>query len=120
MGLNREEFLNIILLANHMANADNELHPVEKKVLISLYKTIKVTPEEQSRLSQKASVAELLQEIKSEEAQNALIDILIMVAGADGKFEKEEKVFIFRIMKSLEMNPSDHPAFQEKGTILVG
>lgn len=117
MDLNREEFLDILMLARHMAMADGEMHPNEKKVLVALFNSIGVTPEEQEKLRSKSSIGALMKEVQSEEARLALVDVLALVAGADGKFEDEEKHFIFRVMKKLNMDPNDHPYF-EGGTNL--
>ena len=44
--MDRKEFLDILSIMNHMAHADGQMHPAEKKVLIAVFKAAKVTPEE--------------------------------------------------------------------------
>jgi len=120
MSFNRKEFLSILMLAKHMATADGELDPVEKKVLIALFNTLKVTAEEQAELKEKGSLEALIKEVTSEEAKNALVDVLALVAGADGDFADEERTFITSVMKRLGMDPSAHAYMKEGGDLDLG
>ena len=113
MSVQRQEFLDIISIVSHLALSDGEMAPPEKKILFTLFKQIHVTKEEQIQMKKKTSLEQMMKEITSDVAKNALIDTLALVAGADGKFEKEEKIFIMRIMKRLEMDPHNHPYFKD-------
>ena len=113
MPFERKEFLNILVFANHMANMDGERHPAELKVLHALFKSIGVTDTERKLVSEKISLKTMLKEIESNEMREVLVDVLILVAAADGKFAKEEEEFIHRLMNHLRMNPQDHPFFKD-------
>ncbi|MBF0352341.1 MAG: TerB family tellurite resistance protein [SAR324 cluster bacterium] len=117
MDINREQYLDILVLASHMARADGELHPSEKKVLTALFNSIDVTDDEQKLIRQKSSVEKMIQEVTSNDAKNALVDVLALVAGADGVFEDKEKDFITKIMKRVGMNPNEHPYFKAGGQL---
>jgi uncharacterized tellurite resistance protein B-like protein len=46
--MDRKEFLDILSIMNHMAHADGQMHPAEKKVLIAVFKAAKVTRKNRS------------------------------------------------------------------------
>ena len=70
--MERNEFLDILTILNHLAHADGEMHPSEKKVLIALFRAAKVTPEEQEQIRRHTSLEEMMEEINSDEAKKAL------------------------------------------------
>ncbi|MBF0286201.1 MAG: TerB family tellurite resistance protein [SAR324 cluster bacterium] len=109
--MEREEFLDILFLAKHMAAADGELHPMEKKVLFALFKAIGVNNEELETIRQKLSLEDAIEGLKSEEGKQILIDVLVLVASADNIFEDEEREYITKVMHRLDMNPETHPYF---------
>ncbi len=119
MSLARQEFLDILILARHMAGADGELHPMEKKVLHALFKAMDITPEESSAMRSNLSVSKAIRDLKSEEAKNVLIDVLVLVASADGKFEEDERIFISKVMHRFGIEPEGHPYFREGGELNV-
>jgi uncharacterized membrane protein YebE (DUF533 family) len=72
-----------------------------------------VTPEEQGKMKNKSSLEEMLQEIHSDDAKQTLLDLLALVASADGKFEEEERVVMVKVMKKLGMSPDEYRFFKE-------
>ena len=117
MSVNRQEYLDIISIVSHLARSDGDIADSEKKVLMTLFKTIGVTKEEQAAMKAKTSIGSLLEEIQSDEAKSALVDTLALVAGADGVFEEEERAFITKVMKRIGMEPSEHLYFQDGGNL---
>jgi tellurite resistance protein len=117
MSVNRQEYLDIISIVSHLARSDGDIADSEKKVLMTLFKAIGVTKEEQAAMKAKTSIGSLLEEIQSDEAKSALVDTLALVAGADGVFEDEERTFITKVMKRIGMEPSEHPYFQDGGDL---
>jgi len=117
MSVNRQEYLDIISSVSHLARSDGDIADSEKKVLMTLFKAIGVTKEEQAAMKAKTSIGSLLEEIQSDEAKSALVDTLALVAGADGVFEDEERAFITKVMKRIGMEPSEHPYFQDGGDL---
>ncbi len=117
MSVNRQEYLDIISIVSHLARSDGDIADSEKKVLMTLFKAIGVTKEEQAAMKAKTSIGSLLEEIQSDEAKSALVDTLALVAGADGVFEDEERSFITKVMKRIGMEPSEHPYFQDGGNL---
>ena len=117
MSVNRQEYLDIISIVSHLARSDGDIADSEKKVLMTLFKAIGVTKEEQAAMKAKTSIGSLLEEIQSDEAKSALVDTLALVAGADGVFEDEERAFITKVMKRIGMEPSEHPYFQDGGDL---
>ena len=117
MSVNRQEYLDIISIVSHLARSGGDIADSEKKVLMTLFKAIGVTKEEQAAMKAKTSIGSLLEEIQSDEAKSALVDTLALVAGADGVFEDEERAFITKVMKRIGMEPSEHPYFQDGGNL---
>ena len=111
--MERKEFLDILSIMNHMAHADGQMHPAEKKVLIAVFKAAKVTGEEQELLRGRSSLEELIQEIKTDDAKTGLVDMMALVAGADGVFEEEEKLLIKKVMKRVGIKPEEHTYFKD-------
>ena len=117
MSVNRQEYLDIISIVSHLARSDGDIADSEKKVLMTLFKAIGVTKEEQAAMKTKTSIGALLEEIQSDEAKSALVDTLALVAGADGVFEDEERAFITKVMTRIGMEPTEHTYFQDGGDL---
>jgi len=111
--MERKEFLDILSIMNHMAHADGQMHPAEKKVLIAVFKAAKVTGEEQELIRGRSSLEEMIQEIKTDDAKTGLVDMMALVAGADGVFEEEEKLLIKKVMKRVGIKPEEHTYFKD-------
>ena len=117
--MDRKEFLDILSIMNHMAHADGQMHPAEKKVLIAVFKAAKVTPEEQELIRGRSSLEEMIREIKTDDAKTGLVDMMALVAGADGVFEEEEKLLIKKVMKRVGITPEEHTYFQDENNLDV-
>ena len=115
--MDRKEFLDILSIMNHMAHADGQMHPAEKKVLIAVFKAAKVTPEEQKLIRGRSSLEEMIREIKTDDAKTGLVDMMALVAGADGVFEEEEKLLIKKVMKRVGITPEEHTYFQDENNL---
>ena len=115
--MDRKEFLDILSIMNHMAHADGQMHPAEKKVLIAVFKAAKVTPEEQELIRGRSSLEEMIGEIKTDDAKTGLVDMMALVAGADGVFEEEEKLLIKKVMKRVGITPEEHTYFQDENNL---
>ena len=115
--MDRKEFLDILSIMNHMAHADGQMHPAEKKVLIAVFKAAKVTPEEQKLIHGRSSLEEMIGEIKTDDAKTGLVDMMALVAGADGVFEEEEKLLIKKVMKRVGITPEKHTYFQDENNL---
>ena len=115
--MDRKEFLDILSIMNHMAHADGQMHPAEKKVLIAVFKAAKVTPEEQELIRGRSSLEEMIREIKTDDAKTGLVDMMALVAGADGVFEEEEKLLIKKVMKRVGITPEEHTYFQDENNL---
>ena len=115
--MDRKEFLDILSIMNHMAHADGQMHPAEKKVLIAVFKSAKVTPEEQKLIQGRSSLEEMIGEIKTDDAKTGLVDMMALVAGADGVFEEEEKLLIKKVMKRVGITPEEHTYFQDENNL---
>ena len=115
--MDRKEFLDILSIMNHMAHADGQMHPAEKKVLIAVFKAAKVTPEEQKLIQDRSSLEEMIREIKTDDAKTGLVDMMALVAGADGVFEEEEKLLIKKVMKRVGITPEEHTYFQDENNL---
>ena len=115
--MDRKEFLDILSIMNHMAHADGQMHPAEKKVLIAVFKAAKVTPEEQELIRGRSSLEEMIHEIKTDDAKTGLVDMMALVAGADGVFEEEEKLLIKKVMKRVGISPEEHTYFQDESNL---
>ena len=115
--MDRKEFLDILSIMNHMAHADGQMHPAEKKVLIAVFKAAKVTPEEQKLIQVRSSLEEMIREIKTDDAKTGLVDMMALVAGADGVFEEEEKLLIKKVMKRIGITPEEHTYFQDENNL---
>ena len=115
--MDRKEFLDILSIMNHMAHADGQMHPAEKKVLIAVFKAAKVTPEEQKLIQGSSSLEEMIGEIKTDDAKTGLVDMMALVAGADGVFEEEEKLLIKKVMKRVGITPEEHTYFQDENNL---
>ena len=112
MAISREELVNVLTVVSFLAHADREMHVAEKKVLIATFKAAGITPEEQELMKTNTSLGDMLEHIQSSEAKHALVELMALVAAADGVFEDEERVIIQKIMKRIEVD-DDHPYFDD-------
>ena len=112
MSISRDEIVNILSVVSFLAHADREMQVSEKKVLIATFKAAAITPEEQQQMKSSTSLDGMLNHIQSTEPKHALIELMALVAGADGVFEEEERVVIQKIMKRIGIS-DEHPYFDD-------
>ena len=112
MSISREELVNILSVVSFLAHAEKEMHIAEKKVMIALFKSSKITPDEQSKMKSNTSLEEMLKHIQSAEAKHTLVELMALVAASDGVFEEEERTIIKKIMKRIGVT-DDHPYFDD-------
>ena len=112
MSISRDELIDILTVVSFLVHAEREIHVSEKKVLFAAFRAASITPEEQEKMKSNTSLDEMLQCIKSVEAKHALVELMALVAAADGVFENEEKVIIKKIMKRVGVQ-DDHPYFDD-------
>jgi len=112
MSISREELVNILSVVSFLAHAEKEMHIAEKKVMIAIFKSSKITPEEQSKMKSNTSLEEMLKHIQSAEAKHTLVELMALVAASDGVFEEEERTIIKKIMKRIGVT-DDHPYFDD-------
>ena len=112
MSISREELIDILTVVSFLVHAEREIHQAEKKVLFATFKAVSITPEEQEQMKSNTSLEEMLKNIQSPEAKHALIELMALVAAADGVFEDEERVIIKKIMKRIGVK-DDHPYFDD-------
>ena len=116
MSISRDELVNILSVVSFLAHADREMQVSEKKVLIATFKAAAITPEEQQQMKSSTSLDGMLNHIQSDEAKHALIELMALVAGADGVFEDEERVVIQKIMKRIGIH-AEHPYFDDNNLV---
>lgn len=112
MAINRDELISILSIVSFLAHYEREMHAAEKKVLIAIFKASAVTHEEQEKMKSNTSLDGMLNQIQSDEAKHTLVELMALVAGAGGVFEDEERVFIKKIMKRIEIS-DEHPYFDD-------
>lgn len=112
MAVNRDELISILSIVSFLAHYEREMHAAEKKVLIAIFKASAVTHEEQEKMKSNTSLDGMLNQIQSDEAKHTLVELMALVAGAGGVFEDEERVFIKKIMKRIEIS-DEHPYFDD-------
>jgi len=112
MSISREELIDILTVVSFLVHAEREIHQSEKKVLFATFKAVGITPEEQEKMKSNTSLDEMLKNIQSNEAKHALVELMALVAAADGVFEEEERVIIKKIMRRLNL-ADDHPYFDD-------
>tara|TARA_Y100001970_G_scaffold273252_1_gene371176 strand:- start:4480 stop:4890 length:411 start_codon:yes stop_codon:yes gene_type:complete len=112
MSISREELIDILTVVSFLVHAEREIHQSEKKVLFAALKAAGITPEEQETMKSNNSLQEMLKNIQTPEAKHALVELMALVAAADGVFEEEEKVIIKKIMKRIDVS-DDHPYFND-------
>ena len=76
-----------------------------------------MTPEEQKLIQGRSSLEEMIREIKTDDAKTGLVDMMALVAGADGVFEEEEKLLIKKVMKRVGITPEEHTYFQDENNL---
>ena len=110
MSLSRDELINILSVVSFLGHYEREMHAAEKKVLMAIFKAASVTHEEHENMKSSHSLDGMLKQIQSVDAKHTLVELMALVAGADGVLKDEEKTIIKKIMKRIGVT-DDHPYF---------
>ena len=94
------------------------MHAAEKKVLMAIFKAASVTHEEHEKMKSSHSLDGMLKQLQSVDAKHTLVELMALVAGADGVLKDEEKTIIKKIMKRIGVT-DDHPYFDDDNLDVV-
>ena len=112
MSISRDELINILSVVSFLGHYEREMHAAEKKVLIAIFKAASVTHEEHEKMKSSHSLDGMLKQLQSVDAKHTLVELMALVAGADGVLKDEEKTIIKKIMKRIGVT-DDHPYFDD-------
>jgi len=116
----QEALLNILFLARCLASADGEFATSEKKAFQALIEAAEVDKGALHILfEEKQSIATALSRLHSKEAKMLLVDVLLVIACADGVFEEKEKIFMTKVMNQIGLISGEHPLFEPNGDVEV-
>ena len=118
MSLSRDELINILSVVSFLGHYEREMHAAEKKVLMAIFKAASVTHEEHEKMKSSHSLDGMLKQIQSVDAKHTLVELMALVAGADGVLKDEEKIIIKKIMKRIGVT-DDHPYFDDDNLDVV-
>lgn len=118
MSLSRDELINILSVVSFLGHYEREMHAAEKKVLMAIFKAASVTHEEHEKMKSSHSLDGMLKKIQSVDAKHTLVELMALVAGADGVLKDEEKTIIKKIMKRIGVT-DDHPYFDDDNLDVV-
>ena len=118
MSLSRVELINILSVVSFLGHYEREMHAAEKKVLMAIFKAASVTHEEHEKMKSSHSLDGMLQQLQSVDAKHTLVELMALVAGADGVLKDEEKTIIKKIMKRIGVT-DDHPYFDDDNLDVV-
>ena len=118
MSLSRDELINILSVVSFLGHYEREMHAAEKKVLMAIFKAASVTHEEHEKMKSSHSLDGMLKQIQSVDAKHTLVELMALVAAADGVLKDEEKIIIKKIMKRIGVT-DDHPYFDDDNLDVV-
>ena len=118
MSLSRDELINILSVVSFLGHYEREMHAAEKKVLMAIFKAASVTHEEHEKMKSSHSLDGMLKQLQSVDAKHTLVELMALVAGADGVLKDEEKTIIKKIMKRIGVT-DDHPYFDDDNLDVV-
>ena len=118
MSLSRDELINILSVVSFLGHYEREMHTAEKKVLMAIFKAASVTHEEHEKMKSNHSLDGMLEQLQSVDAKHTLVELMALVAGADGVLKNEEKTIIKKIMKRIGVT-DDHPYFDDDNLDVV-
>ena len=118
MSISRDELINILSVVSFLGHYEREMHSAEKKVLMAIFKAASVTHEEHEKMKSSHSLDGMLKQLQSVDAKHTLVELMALVAGADGVLKDEEKTIIKKIMKRIGVT-DDHPYFDDDNLDVV-
>ena len=108
MSISRDELINILSVVSFLGHYEREMHAAEKKVLMAIFKAASVTHEEHEKMKSSHSLDGMLEQLQSVDAKHTLVELMALVAGADGVLKDEEKIIIKKIMKRIGVTDYHH------------
>ena len=118
MSISRDELINILSVVSFLGHYEREMHTAEKKVLMAIFKAASVTHEEHEKMKSSHSLDGMLEQLQSVDAKHTLVELMALVAGADGVLKDEERTIIKKIMKRIGVT-DDHPYFDDDNLDVV-
>ena len=112
MSISRDELINILSVVSFLGHYEREMNAAEKKVLMAIFKAASVTHEEHEKMKSNHSLDGMLNQLQSGDAKHTLVELMALVAGADGVLQDEERTIIKKIMKRVGVT-DDHPYFDD-------
>ena len=112
MSISRDELINILSVVSFLGHYEREMNAAEKKVLMAIFKAASVTHEEHEKMKSNHSLDGMLNQLQSDDAKHTLVELMALVAGADGVLQDEERTIIKKIMKRVGVT-DDHPYFDD-------
>ena len=112
MSISRDELINILSVVSFLGHYEREMNAAEKKVLMAIFKAASVTHEEHEKMKSNHSLDGMLNQLQSDDAKHTLVELMALVAGADGVLKDEERTIIKKIMKRVGVT-DDHPYFDD-------
>ena len=112
MSISRDELINILSVVSFLGHYESEMHAAEKKVLMAIFKAASITHEEHEKMKSNHSLDGMLNQLHSDDAKHTLVELMALVAGADGVLKDEERTIIKKIMKRVGVT-DDHPYFDD-------
>ena len=112
MSISRDELINILSVVSFLGHFESEMNAAEKKVLMAIFKAASVTHEEHEKMKSNHSLDGMLNQLQSDDAKHTLVELMALVAGADGVLQDEERTIIKKIMKRVGVT-DDHPYFDD-------
>jgi len=108
----KDDLLNILFLARVLASADGEYGSSELEFFKKLQVVFDLTPDEVKSYDRTISIKDAINKLESNDAKTLLVDVLMVIASTDGDFADKEQIFIKKVMKMIDLNPSDYPIFK--------
>ena len=118
MSISRDELINILSVVSFLGHYEREMQVAVKKVLMAIFKAASVTHEEHEKMKSSHSLDGMLKQLQSVDAKHTLVELMALVAGADGVLKDEEKTIIKKIMKRIGVT-DDHPYFDDDNLDVV-
>ena len=112
MSISRDELINVLSVVSFLGHYEREMNAAEKKVLMAIFKAASVTHEEHEKMKSNHSLDGMLNQLQSDDAKHTLVELMALVAGADGVLQDEERTIIKKIMKRVGVT-DDHPYFDD-------
>lgn len=114
----KQELASILFLARYLASVDGEFQYAEKVVFKELVDSFGIDSDElQSNKS--VPIPELIDRLESEESRKLLLEVLTVIASADGSFQEKERLFISKVMDRIGVSSDDFSLFRAESELEI-